>query len=170
MPSRRRFESGHQQQFARSDKITTIAYKDGLIAFDSRVTWERGQITVLDYNKSRKVGPLHFFCAGSTADIDELVVAYCSGDTEDFPVNDAVAFVVDQGKLYLIGINDEGHLWRDPYALAQHSAIGSGGAHALTAMDLGCDARKAVKMAMLRDSHTGGKIRTYRIRSYKAKK
>lgn len=41
-------------------------------------------------------------------------------------------------------------------------AIGSGAKHALTAMDLGLDAKEAVKMAMKRDIYTGGRIRTFR--------
>lgn len=143
--------------------MTTIAYKDGLIAWDSRVTWEHGQITVLDYDKSRTVGQVKFIFAGSMADIDYFLAAYLSEEIDDLTPTDCVAFMVEDGRLYVTGVDENGHLWRDPYDLKQHAAIGSGGAYALTAMDLGCTAKEAVKMAMLRDSRTGGRIRTYRI-------
>ena len=150
--------------------MTTIAYKDGVIAFDSRVCMERGDITVLDYNKSRKAGGVRFFFAGCLADIEEFMVFYLSDQRDDLPCLDCVAFVLDKGRLYLSGVDGDGHLWLDPYQFDQHAAIGSGGPHALTAMDLGCDAKTAVKMAMLRDSHTGGRIRTYKIPGYQSKK
>jgi len=41
-------------------------------------------------------------------------------------------------------------------------SIGSGSDHALTAMDMGATAEKAVEMAMQRDICTGGRIRLYR--------
>lgn len=147
--------------------MTTIAYKAGVIAFDSRITIGTGDITVLDYDKSRQDKGCHFFFAGSMADVEEFMGYYAGEDADNLPLLDCVAFVLDGGRLYLSGINDDGHLWRDPYSLKQHAAIGSGAPYALTAMDLGCDAKTAVKMAMLRDSHTGGRIRTYKIPHFK---
>lgn len=44
------------------------------------------------------------------------------------------------------------------------TAIGSGSPHALTAMDLGCSARQAIQMAMLRDSGSGGDVQSLRMR------
>ena len=41
-------------------------------------------------------------------------------------------------------------------------SIGSGSDHALTAMDMGATAEKAVEMAAQRDICTGGRIRVYR--------
>jgi 20S proteasome alpha/beta subunit len=149
--------------------MTTIAYKDGIIAFDSRVCTDDNRVTVKDYDKSRKVGGVKFFFAGLMPDIEEFIADYLSGDYDDLRPLGCVVFVVDHGRLYLSGVDEDGHLWRDPYSLKQHAAIGSGSAHALTAMDLGCDAKTAVKMAMLRDTRTGGRIRTYRIPTGKAK-
>lgn len=42
-------------------------------------------------------------------------------------------------------------------------AIGSGAAHAITAMDCGKSARQAVQMAMKRDINTGGRVVTARL-------
>lgn len=42
-------------------------------------------------------------------------------------------------------------------------AIGSGMYYALTAMDCGCSAEEAVKMAAKRDVNTGGEIRIFKI-------
>jgi hypothetical protein len=44
------------------------------------------------------------------------------------------------------------------------TAIGTGTDHAITAMDCGLSAREAVKMAMKRDTGTGGRIRTYKVK------
>ena len=149
--------------------MTTIAYKDGVVAFDSRVCTSDDRIAVLDYDKSRKAGGVKFFFAGAMPDIEDFMLDYLAGEYYELEPLDCVAFVIDHGRLYLSGVDDKGHLWRDPYKLTQHAAIGSGSSHALTAMDLGCDAKTAVKMAMLRDSRTGGRIRTYRIPGYKSK-
>ena len=45
--------------------MTTIAYKDGVIAGDSRVTAENF-IVDDEYDKHVIVGDIHFFCSGST--------------------------------------------------------------------------------------------------------
>ena len=45
---------------------------------------------------------------------------------------------------------------------APYIALGSGAPHALTAMDAGCDAVKAVHFGIKRDPFSGGKVRTLR--------
>ena len=43
-------------------------------------------------------------------------------------------------------------------------AIGSGADHAFTAMDCGCSAKEAVQMAVKRDTCTGGRIRSFKLK------
>ncbi|MEE4626600.1 hypothetical protein V2K62_03170 [Pseudomonas alliivorans] len=69
-------------------------------------------------------------------------------------------FVVDNGKLMMVGHDDKTGVWRQPPDLANHDAIGSGSAYALAAMDMGASAEEAVKAAMKRDIYTGGTVRT----------
>lgn len=45
----------------------------------------------------------------------------------------------------------------------EYYALGSGSAHAITAMDCGKSARQAVQMAMKRDSNTGGRVVSMRL-------
>lgn len=139
--------------------MTTIAYKDGIIAYDSRAT--RGNLIADDnYNKCVNVDGLLFFFAGSVCDLKHLIDGYVKG-IDPPKSSDICAFVVDAGKVYRIG-TDEGLLWKDD--VLPIDAAGSGYAHAMTAMDCGLSAIEAVKMAAKRDTGTGGKIRHYKVK------
>ena len=139
--------------------MTTIAYKDNIIAFDSRAT--RGNMVADDdCIKRASSNGVEFFFSGCLADVDHLIKGYF----ERVPVDksaDICALIVCNGVVFKGGI-DKGIYW------GQHAhkvdAIGSGSSHALTAMDCGLSAKDAVKMAMKRDTCTGGKIRTYKVK------
>lgn len=139
--------------------MTTIAYKDGVIAYDSRCTQD---ITIVDDNYDKKivVNSVCFFMSGSTSEYMDFVNAYFGeAVTKNIDCN---ALVVDDGRVFKCGVDKDKQFWKCP----AHSpaAIGSGVDHALTAMDMGADAKQAVKMAMKRDTCTGGRIRTYKIK------
>lgn len=139
--------------------MTTIAYRDGIIAYDSRAT--RGKLVADDnFNKCAKVDGLLFFFCGSVSDLQYLIDGYTKG-AEPPKSSDICAFVVDKGEVYRAG-TDEGVFWKE--AASPIDATGSGFAHALTAMDCGLSAFEAVKMAAKRDSATGGKIRQYKVK------
>jgi len=143
--------------------MTTIAYTDGVVAYDSR---ECVGTSIVDdqCNKHRKVGDVHIFSAGRTADEELLIQAIQGNALSDYPESiSIVAIVVIDGVVYTAGISkDEGYYFQTERQ-DNHFAIGSGSHHALTAMDLGCSAKEAVKYAMKRDTQTGGKIRTFKI-------
>lgn len=140
--------------------MTTIAYKDGIIAYDGRCT-AGGTIVYDDFDKLREREGVRFIGAGSTNDINELVDAYfgqeINGDC------DARLMVIEAEALMLIGHSD-GRLWKSPLVFDRPYAVGSGSDHALTAMDMGATAYQAVEIAMKRDSCTGGKIRTITVK------
>jgi len=136
--------------------MTTIAYRDGIIAVDSRST-ANGTITNDDTNKIEERDGVLFFCTGHASDQREIVEAYFSDPYNEKAVISAL--VIDDGIVYLAGVDKNDGFWKLDITGIAYS-IGSGCDHALTAMDLGCDAKKAVKMAMKRDVNTGGKIRT----------
>ena len=142
--------------------MTTIAYKDNVIAYDSRVT---SDITIIDDNceKKRVENNVAFFLTGSTADHDRLIAAYFGAEINLKNVN-ANAMVADSDALYLIGVDEEVGIFRTPLSKDITYAIGSGADHALTAMDMGLSAADAVKMAAKRDTCTGGKIRRYKCK------
>jgi len=141
--------------------MTTIAYKDGIIAYDSRVT-ANGAIIYDDFEKRRERGGVSFFGTGATGDIEDLVSIYNGGAIAG--ECDATALVVQNGQLLLIGYSD-GKVWKSPVRSDRPYAIGSGVDHAYTAMDMGASAYQAVEMAMKRDTGTGGQIRTFTIKA-----
>lgn len=143
--------------------MTTIAYKDGVIAYDSRCA---AGSTILDddFDKHVESDGVHYFFSGRACDTDALILAYkgeLGKSDDDFS---AWAFVFDSGKLYLSGFDSDGLFKSTPNNLDRVYAIGSGEDHALTAMDMGASAVEAVEMAAKRDTNTGGKVRSFRVR------
>jgi 20S proteasome alpha/beta subunit len=141
--------------------VTTIAYKEGVIAYESRTT-AGDLITSDDSEKCVIEDGKRFFICGATSDRMRLVNLYI-GKSEDSGKNDCSAFVLDDGQLYLTAVDPEDGLWIQPLPLDKWHSIGSGSNFALTAMDMGADAKEAVKMAIRRDCKSGGKIRTYKL-------
>ena len=139
--------------------MTTIVYKDGVIAWDSRTT---GGDTILcdSSNKCHIVGTLTFWCAGTVGDFGDFFRAYLGDKRIGREVN-VSAFVLDSGKLFVVGCNDDGSLWRSQVLYPR--AIGSGTDFALAAMDCGLDAKAALKIAAGRDVNTGGKLHSKKI-------
>lgn len=141
--------------------MTTIAYKDGIIAYDGLVT-AGGTIVYDDFDKMRERDGVLFFGCGATSEINELIGGYF-GD-EIAGECRAEAIVVVDGLLTLIGFY-EGKIAKTPLLLDRPYAIGSGTDHALTALDMGATAYQAIEMAAKRDTGTGGKIRTLTIKT-----
>lgn len=141
--------------------MTTICYKDGIVAYDSRLT--ANSYIISDHcNKRIERNGVQFFVGGTPAHDERFISAYFSSDDNVGNI-EAVAFVVDKGKLYQVQVCDE-VIYRTPLALKEPASIGSGADHAITAMDMGADAKTAVKMAAKRHAGTGGRIRTYHIK------
>lgn len=145
--------------------MTTIAYKDGVIAYDSRQT--RNSAIVSDNApKCQVVDGVSFFLSGAVCDEKALIAAYF-GTASPVPV-ECSGYVVDGGKLMMVGHDDKTGIWKQELELSNPDAIGSGAAYAVAAMDMGASAEDAVKAAMKRDIYTGGTIRTVIIDSSKA--
>lgn len=141
--------------------MTTIAYKDGIIAYDGRVT--RGnQITYDDFDKCLERDGVKFICSGANADFESLMDAYFGLETTNI---DASALIVADGIVWCGARDDTSGFWKFEVQPDRPYAIGSGSGHALTAMDMGASAYQAVEMAMKRDSCTGGKIRTLTVKT-----
>lgn len=140
--------------------MTTIAYKDGVIAYDSRVSAGR-TIIYDDVDKKRERDGVLFFGTGATGEISELIGAYFGEEIAG--ECGASAFVVHGDDLMIIGYS-EGKVWKSPVRADKPYAIGSGEDHAFTALDMGASAAEAVEMAAKRDTGTGGKIRTLTIK------
>lgn len=141
--------------------MTTIAYDGKTIAYDSRST-SGIKIGSDNLNKRYRKNRVVFFLSGSVGDEESIAELWESGETES--ELDFHAFVVDDSGIWVFGGDSEAEVFRFRVERYERYAIGSGRDHAITAMDLGCDAKTAVKMAAKRDCCTGGKIRTYRVR------
>jgi hypothetical protein len=137
--------------------MTTIAYKDGVIAYDGRQT-RNDRIVSDDAPKCQTVDGVSFFLAGAVCDEKALIAAYF-GTPSQVPV-ECSGYVVDDGKLMMIGHDDKSGIWKQPLDLSTPDAIDSGAPYALAAMDMGASAEEAVRAAMKRDIYTGGTIRT----------
>ncbi|WP_122432111.1 proteasome subunit beta [Pseudomonas viridiflava] len=136
--------------------MTTIAYKDGVIAYDSQIT-SGNTITYDDYEKCHEVKGVKFVMSGKTSDYEHLQSAWFGA-----PVTrnlDAAAIVFDGERLWYIGADTDSGFWKCPVSGSGTYAIGSGADHALTAMDMGATSGDAVEMAKKRDTGTGGQVR-----------
>lgn len=144
--------------------MTTVAYKDGVVAYDGRQT--RGDTIVDDATqKLFLVNDHKIIGVGCVSGVQRLIVAYFGGEPK--PPMEANLMVVTPDKILKhVGFDDAddaGDLWTTDLSKEAPHAFGSGAMHALTAMDMGATAKEAVKMAMKRDIFTGGKIRSFKI-------
>jgi len=142
--------------------MTTIVYRDGIIAYDSRKTMG-DLITDDNYNKLKRSGSAVFIFCGSPSDFEGFIKMYEGGDC--IKGMDSAAIVFDKGSLYYVGVGDEDGFFINPMDDIPF-AIGSGYRHAYTAMDMGATASVAVRMAIKRDILTGGRVRTFKIPGY----
>lgn len=132
--------------------MTTIAYKDGVMAGDSQSSWHYKE---LNAKKVQKRGDMLIGFAGDFGS----GVRFCNwmfnkGEQPNVIDDSFSAIVVKGSKCY--------HYDRTlvPFHSDKYIAIGSGAEFAIAAMDCGKSAVDAVKIASRRDPHTGGKIRT----------
>jgi ATP-dependent protease HslVU (ClpYQ) peptidase subunit len=142
--------------------MTTIAYRDGVIAFDSRIT--EGDLIISDnYLKCYTDGSYRVFFAGDVI-LAPLLIELVKEEIPA-PASGELEAIVWTGNVLLWAGLEEGHFYRIPLPVSSSFAIGSGKAHAYTAMDMGADAVTAVKMAGKRDKNTGGVINTFNLAS-----
>lgn len=140
--------------------MTTIAYKDGVIAYDGRQT-RNDRIVSDTAQKCQVVDGVSFFLSGAVCDEKALIAAYF-GTPSAVPV-ECSGYAVDCGRLLMVGHDDKTGIWKQDLDLASPDAIGSGCAYAIAAMDMGASAEDAVRAAMKRDIYTGGIVRTVTI-------
>lgn len=146
--------------------MTTIAYRDGVVAADSAETGVDGVIMRCDKLFRKKFGKRNIVIAtaGDTYSGMVFVDWYGSGKPapgtltslgadEDFEV-----LVFDRGEVWTCN-----HLCCLVEVIEPYVAIGSGRAHAVTAMDCGRSAKEAVRLACLRNSYSRLPISTMTV-------
>jgi 20S proteasome alpha/beta subunit len=132
--------------------MTTIAYRSGVLAGDTRVAI--GEHVVDDMVKVHVLpdGSL-FGGAGDVEDVKRLQHAL-ETDTEEPTLENVSAILIEPGG-EIWGY--EGSVW--VRLRGQYFAIGSGAVVALAAMDAGADAIKAVKIGIKRNTGSGGRVK-----------
>lgn len=146
--------------------MTTIAVKDNIIAYDSRMV-EEGTIYSDNYQKMKQVEGYTIFGAGSLTGIAAITKAVLTEQyncEESEMDNYSCIWIAKGGDLQRAFFSKRGTLVIEPQDPNIHWAMGSGADFAIGAMDAGASAREAVKIASQRDVGTGGKIRTWKLR------
>lgn len=150
--------------------MTTLAYsrKENIIAVDGRLG--RGGTISTDTHKkwTKKEGKVYFY-AGGLADALRLIELVSSGcdEIEDENLYDCQLILAEIPPKDIY-VNEAGYIECIPID-EEFYTIGSGGDHALSALDLGMTAKQAIQHAMTRDMNTGGKISQYDLTKGKFK-
>jgi len=142
--------------------MTTIAYKDGVVAYDSRIT-ARDLIRSDSHDKKIEQNGVAFFISGYTCDDDRFISIYFGKETNYKGMDESYAIVVEGDKIWLCGVDEGSGLFRSQIQPDEVYVIGSGTPYAYTAMDMGATAIEAVRMAAKRDVRTGGEIRSFEL-------
>jgi hypothetical protein len=133
------------------------------VATDSRAT-DEGVIVSDNSVKHYEREGVDFFICGTVSDEEPLMAAFLAKRKRvSKTLNDAEALAWDGTTLFNISAED-GRLHWYP-ALDQFGAIGSGSKYALAAFDAGATPRQAVIAAKKRDTCTGGKVVTYKLKA-----
>lgn len=144
--------------------MTTVVYchKDEQVAVDSRVTMGH-KVCTDDMDKTWVTDDYVFWLAGSLADIETVIEMYPTYYADEAPECSGFVFHRHEGVLKSISWSPEREYQS---TISWNEAVGSGQDHAITALDLGCTAEQAVKMAAKRDASTGGVIKVHDLADY----
>ncbi|WKW89021.1 peptidase HslV family protein [Pseudomonas phage LSL4] len=140
--------------------MTTIAYKDGIIATDGRIT-QGGVITDEDAEKRLEVNGIVFWLSGAVCDWKVIAEAYVNGDGMEDQELKVSGLVLDGDGLHFISW--DGGIYSEKVNLERPRAAGSGTQFALGAMMAGASAEEAVEAAKALDIYSGGTVRSYKL-------
>lgn len=142
--------------------MTTVAFRDGILAFDSRVSDYDAHVGWC--NKGRMTKTLIMAACGLTDDIEAAmdwiektggkISAKSEFDLHEREVECEILTVDKEGKVTFYGTRLYPTTMDAPYF-----AIGSGSPYALGAMANGATAKQAVEAAIKHDLFSGGHIR-----------
>lgn len=144
--------------------MTTVVYRDGVIAADGRVTSQSGSILFTNYNKVYRLKDGSIAGASGYASNIRKYLAWL-----DNPVGDRPSLGSGDNCTTIIVIRPnrrlEEHDWEgiDEHNRVKFYAMGSGRAAAYGALHMGASARQAVVAACKVDPFSGGRIRTLKL-------
>lgn len=140
--------------------MTTIAYRDGVIAGDGRETaGEDGYSTIIIRDNAIKVYTLpdgRLFGGSRTSEDIAILYDALKDGVVKWPspeLGDINALCIDtDGKIYFY----EGNKWE--HVDTEYYSVGSGSVFAFAAMDAGASAVEAVEVGKKRDPFSGGAV------------
>lgn len=141
--------------------MTTIAYRDGVIAADSQVTSGNVFDCTSEKIAQNERGDIAG-AAGCFVFIQAFLAWFKGGEKGDLPKcpDEAEAFIVRNAAPERVEcFDDRGHC----VVSAPYYAVGSGKRVALGAMAFGADALQAVNCAIKHDIYTGGTVDTLKL-------
>ncbi|WP_316235043.1 MULTISPECIES: hypothetical protein [unclassified Bradyrhizobium] len=137
--------------------MTTLAYRDGELATDSRITIDNMIVS----DRRKKVHRLRdgsiVAWSGSVQDANVLLRAMRKREEMPKLAEISALQLKPDGTLWLY----EGEAWvkQDP----GYYATGSGSPYAFAAMDAGASAKEAVRIAIKRDASSGGRVQSLKL-------
>lgn len=149
--------------------MTTIAYRDGVMAGDSRA-WSGDKHPIGSKTKVYKIGKLLVGISSSKVGEPTSFLNLLKEHLNTDGLFDPVMVEADREygvQALVVDENGAAYYWDDGQAFsgpltADYYAIGSGEQTALAAMVLGKNAVEAVELAIQLDPWTGGEVRTVR--------
>ena len=142
--------------------MTTVAFRDGLMASDSRITDGIG-ISRGEKLFRKKVGK-RTCIIGICGDLYAAMLFVDWYGSDDKVLRDQLIQLDDDPFEVMIWdgkrLVTANRICRPIHVIEPYHAIGSGGPHAITAMDCGKTASQAIQFAARRDSNTGGQVVT----------
>lgn len=139
--------------------MTTIAYRDGVLAGDTRETV--GEAIVSDnIRKVFKMSDGRLFAGvGSAEQCDILLNAVRKHKTPEGLNEIEAVLVYPDGTVWVT----EGKVWMKR-PKKDYIGLGTGGVAALAAMDAGATAVQAVRIGIKRDTNSGGRVQSVRLK------
>ncbi len=147
--------------------MTTVAFRDGVMAADSRgIDHGIGIVRIQKIFRKKIKGKEHLFGVAGYWEAGLMFIDWFA--SRDAAMQERLSKLHDDSDFDVIVWTGKKLLCADSFmrlteCTEDYYAIGSGAPHAITAMDCGKSARQAVQMAMKRDSGTGGRIVTMRL-------
>lgn len=150
--------------------MTTIAYRDGALAADSKAYGGLYKNSPGDKAKIHRLGPgpMEGWLVGISTNVvggDKMLLAWLEAGAP-LPTNESLK----PEQFCIIALNPAGELFLANDALSlsgpiksEFYAVGSGDDFAMGAFAMGADAAQAVRIASQFDRHTGGEVTVLRV-------
>lgn len=147
--------------------MTTIAFRDGVMAGDSRGGDENvGIVTIPKVFRKKIKGKDYLFGVAGYWEAAMMFLEWFR--TREAALHERLMKLHDTSEFDVLVWDGKKLLCADQFmypieVTEPYYALGSGAHHAITAMDCGRSARQAVQMAMKRDPNTGGRVVSMRL-------